>query len=259
MIIAPLNPYNQTGAVAYLRKLPYRNALTLSNVTQLRSRCDVLVAEENTVVGVASTYLDLPLPNLTFVVNSDAALEALLHTLADRNPQLRAGKVFALLPEVRRNQLARVAHILDTQIEYQMAVEPESLRMSTGPEARRLATDDIPQIEALARDSGLTVWHNNTLSLGPAFGYFVGDQLVAMAATHFATPEVVEIGHIATHPDYRRQGYASACTATLAQAAFALAPRVFLMVLESNTPAIALYKRLGFYANESFYMTRFTL
>jgi predicted GNAT family acetyltransferase len=82
---------------------------------------------------------------------------------------------------------------------------------------------------------------------------------VAMAATHFATPDVVEIGHIATHPDYRRRGYASACTAALAQTAFKLSPRVFLMVLEQNQPALAAYKRLGFRSIERFYLMRFQL
>jgi len=69
-------------------------------------------------------------------------------------------------------------------------------------------------------------------ALGPAFGCFADGKLVAMAATHFATPEVVEIGHVATHPDYRRQGYASALTA---------------------------YKRLGFRMMERMYLTSFAL
>jgi predicted GNAT family acetyltransferase len=80
-----------------------------------------------------------------------------------------------------------------------------------------------------------------------------------MAATHFATTDVIEIGHIATHPDYRRRGYASACTSALARTAFGLAPRVFLMVMADNTPALAAYKRLGFRAVERFYLTRFEM
>ena len=43
----------------------------------------------------------------------------------------------------------------------------------------------------------------------------------------------------------------------LAQAAFSLAPRVFLMVMADNTPALAVYKRLGFRTIERFYLTRF--
>jgi predicted GNAT family acetyltransferase len=109
------------------------------------------------------------------------------------------------------------------------------------------------------QDNALSVWHHSALALGPAFGCFVDGKLVAMAATHFATPEVVEIGHIATHPNYRRQGYASACTAAIAQAAFKLAPRVFLMVLEHNVSALAVYRRLGFRTMERMYLTSFRL
>ena len=150
------------------------NGLPLTNATQLRARCDVLVAEEHgRVRGVASTYHDLPIPNLTFVVRSS----------------------------------------------------------------------DIA----------------GALTLGPAFGCFVDHRLVAMAATHFTTPEVIEIGHVATHPEHRRQGFASACTAALTRAAFKLAPRVFLMVLEHNTAALATYRRLGFRVMERMYLTRFAL
>lgn len=256
MLIVPLDPANQLAALAYLRASPYRNALPLSNITQLSDRCDVLVAEQDgRVFGVASTYLDLPLSNFTFAAERTEIVGELLRALADRNPHLREGSAYALLPADRRDQLARYARIREAPIEYQMAVEPETLREIAALPVRRLTEEDAPEMDALARAGGLTVWHHSALALGPAFGSFVDGRLVAMAATHFATPEVVEIGHIVTHPDHRRRGYAAACTVALAQAAFKLAPRVFLMVLEQNTSALALYKRLGFRAIERFYLT----
>ena len=36
---------------------------------------------------------------------------------------------------------------------------------------------------ALAAAAGLSVWHNSSLAFGPAFGCFIGERLVAMAAT----------------------------------------------------------------------------
>jgi ribosomal protein S18 acetylase RimI-like enzyme len=260
MQIAPLNLNNQAAALAYLRASPYRNALPLSNATQLRARCDVVVAEEHgRVHGIASTYHDLPIPNLTFAVESNDVAGALIAALADRTARLRAEPAWALLPAERRDQLARHACILDSQVEYQMVVEPGSLQHYQGRPVHRLTADDLPEMDALARAAGLSVWHGSALALGPAFGCFVENRLVAMAATHFATPEVIEIGHVATHPDHRRQGFASACTAALTQAAFKLAPRVFLMVLEHNTPALAAYKRLGFRVMERMYLSEFTL
>jgi ribosomal protein S18 acetylase RimI-like enzyme len=79
------------------------------------------------------------------------------------------------------------------------------------------------------------------------------------ASLKAACVSAIEIGHVATHPDHRRPGFASACTAALTRAAFKLAPRVFLMVLEHNRPALAAYKRLGFHVMERMYLTRFAL
>jgi ribosomal protein S18 acetylase RimI-like enzyme len=260
MRIVPLTPDNQPAALAYLRAVPYRNALPLSNATQLRGRCDVLIAEENgAILGVASTYHDLPVPNLTFAARHTDVAGALLYELADRNPRLRQEHAYALLPLERRDQLARFAQIVDAPIEYQMAIEPETLVAADRWPARRLTVEDAAEMDGLAGAAGLTVWHSGALALGPAFGCFADGRLVAMAATHFATADVIEIGHVATHPDYRRRGYASACTAALAHAAFKLAPRVFLMVLAHNTAALAAYKRLGFRTIEQFYLTRFLL
>lgn len=260
MLITSLGAENQASAIKYLRKSPYRNALPLSNATQLRSRSDVLVAEVyDEVVGVISTYLDIPIPNLTFVAKDETVVQELLRAMLQQNAHLAEEPIYALLPIRRRNQLARFANIVEEPIEYQMVVEPETLREREGPPVQRLTIEHIPQIEALVEVAGLTVWDTSALDLGPAFGCFVEDCLVAMAATHFATTDVAEIGHIATHPDYRRRGYASACTIALTKAAFKLTPRVFLMVLEENEAALAAYKRLGFYPIERFYMTRSVL
>src|SRR4051794_18236925 len=105
MHVTPLTAESQPATLAYLRAAPYRNALPLSNATQLRSRCDVLVGEENgAILGVASTSHDLPIPNLTFAARHTDVLGALLRELADRNPRLRQEHTYALLPLDRRDQ-----------------------------------------------------------------------------------------------------------------------------------------------------------
>jgi ribosomal protein S18 acetylase RimI-like enzyme len=235
------------------------NALPLANATQFRARCDVLVAEQaGHLVGVAATYHDLPLANLTFAASAHVVGE-LLHALAARTARLRSGPVIALLPAERRDQLRRHAQVLGVEVKYQMVVEPEVLRGASEHRPRRLTAADLLDMQELARVASLSTWHAGALALGPAFGCHADGRLVAMAGTHFATPEVIEIGFIATHPDYWRRGYASACTSALAQAAFALAPRVFLMVLEHNAPAVATYKKLGFRLLERLYLARFSL
>ena len=260
MNISPLTDQNAPAALAYLRAWPYRNALLLANVAQLRARCDVLVAERGArILGLASTYHDLPMPNMVFAAERDDVAAALITALAARNPALHDAPIMALLPERRFRQLGRIAQIDTHQIEYQLGVEPETLRPPVAPAACRLTNDDLPAMTRLAAAVGLAVWHEGALEIGPAWGCFVGSELVAMAATHFTTPKIIEIGHVATHPNHRRQGYASACTAALTQAAFALAPRVFLMVLDDNHAARATYRQLGFHPIDRFYLTTFRL
>src|SRR5438552_18952079 len=105
MQISPLSLDNQAATLAYLRASPYRNALPLSNATQLRARCDVLVAEEHgRVRGVASTYHDLPIPNLTFAVDTGDIAGRLIAGLAERTTRLRAEPAWALLPAERHAQ-----------------------------------------------------------------------------------------------------------------------------------------------------------
>ncbi len=260
LAIVELDAAWQAAAVAYLRRWPYRNAIPLSNVTQLRQRCDVVLAHSGgEVVGVASHYRDLPFPGLAFAADLDEALPPLLGALAEREPVLRGAALGAVIPARRARQLAAAAAVEALEVEYQMVVEPETLRPRPSPLVRRLRPEDLPAMGALAATGGLMAWRPEVLGHGPAFGAFAGDTLVAMAATHFATPDVIEIGNIVTHPSHRRQGLAQACTGALAAACFGLAPRVYLMVMAENAGAFAAYRGLGFWPAERFVFARFRL
>jgi predicted GNAT family acetyltransferase len=124
---------------------------------------------------------------------------------------------------------------------------------------RRLRPEDLPAMGELAALGGLMAWRPEVLGHGPAFGAFDGETLAAMATTHFATPDVIEIGNVVTHPAYRRRGLASACTSALAQACFGLAPRVYLMVMAENDGAYEAYRALGFWPAERYAFARFRL
>lgn len=258
--IVELDETWQAACVAYLRRSPYRNALPLSNVTQLRPRCEVVLAHSGgSIQGVASHYRDLPFLGLTFVAELPEAMPALLGALADRVPALRDASLTTVIPEARVRQLATCAAFESMETEYQMVVEPETLRPVESPLVRRLRPDDLPAMAELAAIGGLVAWRPEVFGHGPAFGAFDGATLAAMATTHFATADVVEIGNIVTHPDYRRRGLASACTSALARACFGLTDRVYLMVMAENDGAFEAYRALGFWPAERYAFASFRL
>lgn len=260
LAVSDLDERWQQPVLDYLRRAPYRNALPLSNVTQLRHACEVVVAHRNgKVQGMASYYRDLPFANLSFVAELGEPLPTLLAALAARVPALGNTSLVAVLPEHRMRQLAGCATLESAELEWQMVVEPETLQPRDLGAVRRLTTDDAPEMNALAGLCGLVAWRAEVLSHGPAFGAFVEGQLAAMATTHFATTDVIEIGNIATHPVYRRRGLASACTVALTQACFGLAPRVYLMVMDENRAAYDSYRKLGFFPKERFAFVQFCL
>lgn len=260
LAIVELDETWQAAAVAYLRRSPYRNALPLSNVTQLRPRCEVVLAHSaGSVQGVASHYRDLPFLGLTFVAELVEAMPLLIGALADRVPALRGAPLTTVIPEARVRQLASCASFESMETEYQMVVEPETLRPVESPLVRRLRPDDLPAMAALAAMGGLMAWRPEVLSHGPAFGAFDGETLAAMATTHFATSDVVEIGNIVTHPAYRRRGLASACTSALTAACFGLTDRVYLMVMAENDGAFNAYRALGFWPAERYALAQFRL
>lgn len=78
-----------------------------------------------------------------------------------------------------------------------------------------------------------------------------GDNLVAAIMTvrrapWDGTPDCPFIIELFTHPDYRQRGLGAALIQTATAALAATATCVALRVDEQNTPALALYRKLGF-------------
>src|SRR5262245_62128987 len=145
MQIVQLDDASQPEALAYLRRAPYRNSMLLSNVTQLRQQCDVLLVRgERGVLGVVTHYRSLPFLNLLFAVEYSDLLPPLLDAMAAAVPRLRADSITGVMPETRAIQLAPYVQVESLTYEWQMVVEPETLRDRPSDAVRRLRPEDLP-------------------------------------------------------------------------------------------------------------------
>jgi len=117
-------------------------------------------------------------------------------------------------------------------------------------DVRRLTANfPIDQILAVYRSYPGHFFEPGQLATGIYFGSFEAGRLVAVAGTHVYSPagRVAAVGNIVTAVDARGRGHATACTAAVIDA---LRERgcdtIILHVAESNAPALACYRRLGF-------------
>lgn len=114
-----------------------------------------------------------------------------------------------------------------------------------------LSSKDIPHIIQLYQGQAAAPdgFHPRQIELGPFAGIREGGQLIATAGVHVlsTSQNVAAVGNIFTHPDYRRKGYAEACTrAVLIELVRMKIQTIVLNVGQKNKAAIQLYQKMGF-------------
>ena len=109
-----------------------------------------------------------------------------------------------------------------------------------------LGEDSVPEmLDLVARTRPGPFWPR-TRELGAYVGIRDEGALVAMAGERLRPPGWTEISTVCTAPEARGRGHAARLIRALATRIAARNERPFLHVAETNTPAIALYERLGF-------------
>lgn len=105
------------------------------------------------------------------------------------------------------------------------------------PEAAALLDRHFPSSYAHPERPGATAWAGIRDDRG---------RLTAIAADAWSAPEIGLLAGVATHPEHGRgRGHAEAVCRFVLDSLLRRSGRAALMVDESNTPAIRLYRRLG--------------
>jgi GNAT superfamily N-acetyltransferase len=118
--------------------------------------------------------------------------------------------------------------------------------LTRGEEFRSLGADDVPAMIQLAQLTEPGPFRERTNELGPFFGIFEGERLLAMAGERTHLPEFVEVSAVCTHPDARGRGYARMLIGTVMDEIRERGKTPFLHSFADNYPAIRVYENLGF-------------
>ncbi len=127
----------------------------------------------------------------------------------------------------------------------QMVAE-KSLAPDDDPEIGVLADDDAPEMLALATLTEPGPFLPRTHRMGRFVGIRRGGRLAAMAGERMRFPGYTEVSGVCTHPDFRGQGLARRLSAAVTANIQRRGDVAFLHAWSGNTPAIALYRGLGF-------------
>ena len=137
------------------------------------------------------------------------------------------------------------AVIADTSA-YLMTWIGGKVELMTNEKMRILNSRDLPQVLKLAELAKLDPFGPKALELGLYFGIFEMGQLVAMGGERMFAQGLREIGSVATHPEYRHQGYARTIMGALIAEHQKNHELSFLHVMRDNEHAHHIYERMGF-------------
>lgn len=116
-----------------------------------------------------------------------------------------------------------------------------------GFEITDLTTSDSADMVALAAATRPGPFMERTNELGHYIGARENGELIAMAGARLSTEHWVEISAVCTSPAARGRGLAAALTAAMVTHIRAEGREAVLHVADSNTTAIRVYERLGFF------------
>ena len=125
--------------------------------------------------------------------------------------------------------------------------DPTTFRVPDGDAARLLSETDLPAYAALQAALSADDYEASGFTAGvfPAFGVFKDSTLCAGSNYVVWEPSIAHI-HVATHPQYRRRGFAKATIRVLAAHAFERDLILQWRALASNTNSLSLAYDLGF-------------
>jgi GNAT superfamily N-acetyltransferase len=113
--------------------------------------------------------------------------------------------------------------------------------------ARPLTPSDIPALRQLSRDAGAEAWENSGISFDrvPILGIYDQHILVAAASYERWGERILHVG-VVTHPEHRGKGFGRGVASATTAHALEAGGIAQWQTLETNTPSLAIAKKLGY-------------
>jgi len=137
---------------------------------------------------------------------------------------------------------------------HRMAVDIASFKPRVSHRLARLGPDELEDVIDLYGHASRTYFTPDRMAREIYFGIYAGSTLVSAAGTHVRSEAagLAAVGNVLTRVAYRGRGMATSVTSAVTEAALERHRDVVLNVRQDNTPAVAVYDRLGYHVHAPF-------
>ncbi len=230
----------------YASDKPNINLITLAdlydpllNLSEIYVRLD----KDEHLVGICVIFRGFALPSVIVLGDEEAVERELLNFIV----QNLDGNFVTISSPDKLSVFEEIAQIKSRHYEYQMLLRRNiSFEWDKYP-VERVRGGEIEELDRFYRDNEAHAWNPVMLECGPYYCIRQKREIISAAGVHFVNPFVAQIGNVLTAPAYRGKGFATACTAAVADdLSSSNIPIISLFVVADNTPAIHIYEKLGF-------------
>lgn len=240
---------------AFLRKNVYLHIYSIGDLDDFFWQNTVWYAlkKGGAIQAIALLYTEPAFPALHAMSEEEGIMRELLQSIFHILPGQFHAHLSPGVAEVFKKQCEIKSH----EKHYKMALKSISFPGDVDcSQAVALTKRDLDEMLRLYEEGYPGNYFNpRMLETGQYFGVRIENRLVSVAGVHVYSEKykVAALGNIATHPDYRGNGFGKSVTARLCQSLSEYVDHIGLNVKADNTTAVSLYEKLGFEIVSPFY------
>lgn len=234
---------DRDSCIRWLARDPIHHLMLLGDLySPLINVSEVYVAtEEDEIVGVGSLFRGFPTPSVIITEDNPTVQNALLTRM---NGCLETEWI-TVSKSASSSILGQFGKRIYSHTEQQMLLRNPN--PTSEKPARLIQSGEIDTLNQFYNEHRAEAWTPLMFEMGPYYGVWCNDRLIAAAGIHFVTPFIAQIGNVFTHPEFRGRGYATAATVAVTNHLRRMGIQIIsLFVVTHNTSAIRIYEHLGF-------------